>query len=433
MQRPEILRVASSLSGRLTPVVFLGPSGSGKTFIAQKSVQAVGRNDSGMVAVYLSVPYRPRYEQTGGEVGEPEFVVAEPGAPLSMNWRKLTLSDPFEIDTGHEGRQKPADLWCLQVEEAFKNNYMTMVVIDDYDLIRTALPSFKVLERFKSKYGVKFLLTSSKNLFQLNGDLPGEREFLETSSIIKASLPSDEVAFDIIDESWTGETKSTLRHSLHLEESGASFILALAGNYPGLITCLIRLAVRQGNRKRSGPISRWVNSALGETAFLDYVKNLLGSLSRAEKLALSLLAIGHESGRDSAELRDLWEGRLNRNGDERWINLDISLKSLAEDRLLVRFVKKSRGDEPIIASRALASFVAHEDDTRKLARILGIPLPHRFRFRSRVFFKLWLLGLVVFIILTFVPGASQFRLLVWLPAVCYLVFFMFFKQPTEDA
>ena len=439
MQRPEISKVVSLLEGRMMPVVLTGPPGSGKTFIARNSAQALGAIDTDLVAFYISGRYwGARNVESDGEIRDREFYLSQQDEPAN-GWRKLTLSEPFKVDSTPGGRDKPADLLRLQIEEAYKNSYTIVVVIEDYDLIRTSLPSFELLERYKSEYRVKFLLTSGKNVFQLNGDIPGELEFLRTSSTVKASLPSDEVALEIVNETWF-EEKRSVPHSL--EDGGASWelgrrdaylILELAGNYPSLIARLVRLAVRQGTRKWSGPVSRWVNTARREAAFLADIEGLLGLLNRNEKLALQLLAIGHESGCDPGELRGLWERRLNRDGDAGWINLDISLESLVAERLLARLVRRSSGDEFVIASRALADFVAEQDDTRKLGRMLGVPLPRRFRFRPRVFMNLWLLGLAVFVVLTFFPEAGEFRLLVWLPAVCYLVWFAVFRPPENSA
>ena len=433
--------------GGHTQTYLQGPAGSGKTYLTRAFVPLLSMRKewSQIFALHVSFSHMSDTEKCNhsNRICPVEAFFASSGK--SKGWQNCkdvvkALELPLNY-SNEEAYDKTVD-WEILHDFLKKRECKMVIIVDDYDVWRGQRErrdeEFRDLIQLQQEK-VEFLLTSRERLVPIvvgSVALNEEKDFLGTFEEVRLGLLSDKEAIEIAHD-YLGK----LRKKITLNDDHYNEIIRIAGNHPGLIVCLLTVVVKTFNEEASVDesnvdINKIIQRANIKKEFEDYVVCLWNSLTESEKTALNLVINAENTGRQPEDvyaiLRQRYPNKIPWQSEQ---NFKTILNKIKTERLLL----SEKHDKEFVVPLAISSYISDASfGTALLSNLVEPPSDYvedSNRFDLRKFFKKWILGASIYLLLLFIwpfmsPPLSQrigfqlpneILLIVWLPAFVYVL------------
>lgn len=406
----------SKVSADQSRTFFSGPAASGKSFLAKQVVQNLSRQFGRFFGIYVGL--RPERESirkiitdaqifrqflwkdaTGSEVcwhdaGSPESSLLSHGADLIMGG-------------GYDG-------WRDVLQVMIKEGFAITIILDDYDLVRQGF-SAQFFLSLRKLLDVRVVAASRRELSEIRIANDSEESALwKIFKIAEVPLPTSSEAGEIFRQELRTPEKKI---SVNILKSMSN----VTGNYPGLVCLLAHLVAMlsplpalQQNEAR---FRRTLILAARRPEFLEFLKDLWQFLDESERLALCLVALEGRLKIGWPRMLTRWRDVLPHLPEFREADVERGAAALSQRRLLI---EKTSPDEWEVSSEAMVKHVVEQPMTERVAKAMGIHLPWRRKFSPRVFFCLWLSGVIAFLLSGFF-GLEEYRILFLAPMIIYFL------------
>jgi hypothetical protein len=417
------------LSKDVEPILLNGPIGIGKSFVA-KQVVAEALSERQGLGVFSTF----KEELAGDGRGARCIEIVAPQSGLG-DWADVMEAAEVELPGGLTPAMllSPPRQLKSCVRQLMGVGALFVLIFDRYDdrcRHYLAEADFRALAELK---GPSFrLILETRDLdFPLQRWPEPEGQLLRLASRILVPAPARAETRTIARETWqrlfSGNEQADVSP---VEDQIVERLLSRTGRHPGTLLLLIQLALQRAKLEDStrGAKARpldWIETAGRETALEAYLQLRWEALQEDERYGLVVVALADKIGRLVKETLKLW---VRAHGDPSegeltlWQNVLRNLGS--------RFhMLEGKGYEVNVSGDLLREFVCSRPEARRVLDLTGLRLPSRAVLDWDVLLVLWLLGILVYLVLSFwswirpQPLPWLIRILGWLPGFGYAIWF----------